>query len=122
MQLSADDISASHTPSPARLGMTKLNQTACVLENCLTAVTSEKHKVAGARYAGIRLRIEEILALPSDLRGNVAQVLDSVRSTMDKLAEESPGLPPWSRWTKSNAPFDTKDEKVAKDEQRSSAR
>jgi hypothetical protein len=63
---------------------------------------AERHRVSGARYAGIRRRIEEVLALPRESRGEVAESLSSIRESMNKLAEESPALPPglWDRSTK----------------------
>ena len=60
---------------------------------------AERHRSSGARYAGVRRRIEEVLALPSESRGEISAMLASIRGTMDKLAEESPALPPglWDR-------------------------
>jgi hypothetical protein len=93
-----------------RITLAMLSILAAVLMTLHTSLayagSSERHRLAGARYAGIRRQIEETLALPSESRGDLAKVLGSIRSTMDKLAEESPALPP-GLWDEGALPLDS---------------
>ncbi len=93
-----------------RITLAMLSILAAVLMTLHTSLaysgSSERHRLAGARYASVRRQIEETLASPSESRGDLAKVLDSIRSTMDKLAEESPALPP-GLWDEGTLPLDS---------------
>jgi hypothetical protein len=55
---------------------------------------AEEHRQAGARYASVRRRIEQVCALPVSARGEITEVVELIRGTMDSLAQDSPALPP----------------------------
>jgi hypothetical protein len=50
------------------------------------------HGVAADWFAAIRREIEEILALPVDLRGNPKACLDAIRQEINKAGQKSPEL------------------------------
>lgn len=52
---------------------------------------AEKHRQAGARYAAIRRRIEEIVAFPELIQPSHLQ---EIRSSLDVIAREAPSVPP----------------------------
>jgi|SRR5579859_4704378 len=86
------DVTFSH-----RLLLGLLSIGAAVLMTLNTSMAfserAERHRKAGARYAAIRRHIEEMLASPQQLRNEGVNSLASIRTSMDKLAEESPALP-----------------------------
>src|SRR5262249_40342904 len=50
------------------------------------------HGAAADWFAAIRRDIEELLALPPELRGNPKECLDSIRQEMNKAGQKSPEL------------------------------
>ena len=57
------------------------------------------HGAAADWFAAIRRDIEEVLALPLDLRGNPKECLDSIRQEMNKAGQKAPELSE-RLWTK----------------------
>lgn len=55
---------------------------------------AERHRSAGARFAGVRREIEQLLTLGPEADGGHRRDLDRIRERMDALAEQSPTLPP----------------------------
>lgn len=53
---------------------------------------AEKHRAAGARYGAVRRRLEAVFAGDADARD--AHYLASIRIELDRLAEDSPNVPP----------------------------
>ncbi|MCC8400338.1 SLATT domain-containing protein [Paraburkholderia sp. MMS20-SJTN17] len=56
------------------------------------AERAEKHRAAGARYGAVRRRLEAVFAGDADARE--AHYLTSIRIELDRLAEDSPNVPP----------------------------
>ena len=54
---------------------------------------SETHKSIGARYGNIRREIEEVLAVPTEQRGDVQAVVSRIRERLDALGSEGPAVP-----------------------------
>ncbi|OLL28543.1 hypothetical protein BTH42_26935 [Burkholderia sp. SRS-W-2-2016] len=57
------------------------------------AERAEKHRAAGARYGAVRRRLEAVFAGDPDARDG--HYLSSIRIELDRLAEDSPNVPPW---------------------------
>jgi hypothetical protein len=57
---------------------------------------AERHRLAGARFSGLRIELEQAIAFPS---GDISDVMTNLRERWSKLTEESPHLPPrvWKR-------------------------
>jgi hypothetical protein len=53
---------------------------------------SEKHVVAGDWYAAIARHIDELLAFPSERRGDPKDVLDTIRKEMNKASQSYPEM------------------------------
>ncbi|KXU82111.1 hypothetical protein CI15_31505 [Paraburkholderia monticola] len=56
------------------------------------AERAEKHRAAGARYGAVRRRLEAVFAGDADARE--AHYLTAIRTELDRLAEDSPNVPP----------------------------
>jgi hypothetical protein len=56
------------------------------------AERAEKHRAAGARYGAVRRRLEAIFAGDADARDG--HYLTAIRDELDRLAEDSPNVPP----------------------------
>jgi hypothetical protein len=56
------------------------------------AERAEKHRAAGARYGAVRRRLEAVFAGDADARDG--HYLSSIREELDRLAEDSPNVPP----------------------------
>jgi hypothetical protein len=56
------------------------------------AERAEKHRAAGARYGAVRRRLEAVFVGDADARE--AHYLTSIRTELDRLAEDSPNVPP----------------------------
>ena len=56
------------------------------------AERAEKHRAAGARYGAVRRRLEAVFAGDADARE--AHYLTAIRTELDRLAEDSPHVPP----------------------------
>jgi hypothetical protein len=54
---------------------------------------SEKHRLAGAKFANLKHRIELLVALPPSTEAELKEALISIEETWSKLREESPTLP-----------------------------
>lgn len=52
------------------------------------AERAERHRNLGARYGAIRRRIEALLVVPADARGDPSEVLDQIRGKLDAIADE----------------------------------
>jgi hypothetical protein len=74
----------------AKVGFGLLSMLAAVLAALQThfryAEKAEKHKNIGARYGGIRRRIEAVLSLPYDQRGKPAELVDEIRNKLDTIS------------------------------------
>ena len=66
------------------------------------AESAALHGVAADWYASIRRDIEQLLALPPEIRGNVKETLDAIRHTMNKAGQNAPQLNEhlWARMAK----------------------
>jgi len=53
---------------------------------------AETHRAAGARYGGVRRRLEAIYA--GDAGAREGNYMNEVRDALDRLAEDSPSVPP----------------------------
>lgn len=53
---------------------------------------SERYREASSKYSGIARAIDTTLATPIVFRGNPIDILDSIRSTYDKVVETSPDI------------------------------
>jgi hypothetical protein len=56
------------------------------------AQRAEKHRAAGARYGAVRRRLEAVFVGDADARDG--HYLASIRIELDRLAEDSPNVPP----------------------------
>jgi hypothetical protein len=56
------------------------------------AQRAEKHRAAGARYGAVRRRLEAVFAGDPDARDG--HYLSSIREELDRLAADSPSVPP----------------------------
>ncbi|MFT4066577.1 SLATT domain-containing protein [Paraburkholderia sp.] len=56
------------------------------------AERAEKHRAAGARYGAVRRRLEAVFAGDADAREG--HYLSTIRTELDRLAEDSPNVPP----------------------------
>jgi hypothetical protein len=56
------------------------------------AERAEKHRSAGARYGAVRRKLEAIYAGDADARDG--HYLTAIRDELDRLAEDSPNVPP----------------------------
>ncbi|WP_345816420.1 SLATT domain-containing protein [Paraburkholderia sp. PREW-6R] len=56
------------------------------------AQRAEKHRSAGARYGAVRRRLEAVFAGDPDARDG--HYLSAIREELDRLAEDSPNVPP----------------------------
>jgi len=56
------------------------------------AERAEKHRAAGARYGAVRRRLEAVIAGDPDAREG--HYLSTIRTELDRLAEDSPNVPP----------------------------
>lgn len=56
------------------------------------AERAEKHRAAGARYGAVRRKLEAIYAGDADARDG--HYLSAIRDELDRLAEDSPNVPP----------------------------
>ncbi|HEY2020804.1 SLATT domain-containing protein [Paraburkholderia sp.] len=56
------------------------------------AERAEKHRAAGARYGAVRRRLEAVFAGDADARDG--HYLSTIRTELDRLAEDSPNVPP----------------------------
>jgi hypothetical protein len=54
---------------------------------------SEKHRLAGAKFANLKHRIELLVAFPPSTEEELKEALTSIEETWSKLREESPTLP-----------------------------
>jgi hypothetical protein len=73
------------------------------------AERAERHKNLGAQYGALRRRIEALLAVPRDARGNPSDVLDELRYKLDAIADEGEAV---SRrvWDRTRARLAAQDE------------
>lgn len=55
--------------------------------------TAEKYRAVGIGYERVETRIEEILALPENLRGKVPDLIDDLRTELNALSDASPDIP-----------------------------
>jgi hypothetical protein len=74
------------------------------------AEKTEIHKKLGAQYGNIRRDIEQILALPFDLRPDPKTALDSIRAELDKVGGEGPVVSEWL-WNRTMRALERKDAK-----------
>jgi SMODS and SLOG-associating 2TM effector domain family 4 len=60
---------------------------------------AEKHRSVAASYSAIRRRIETLLKLPVELKGDTATTVAEVEKQLDELAKASPNVPEriWNR-------------------------
>lgn len=56
------------------------------------AERAEKHRAAGARYGAVRRRLEAVYVGDPDARNG--HYLSAIRDELDRLAEDSPNVPP----------------------------
>ena len=54
---------------------------------------SEKHRLAGAKFANLKHRIELLMAIPPSTEAELEAALISIEETWSKLREETPTLP-----------------------------
>ena len=54
---------------------------------------AEKHRMAGAKFANLKHRMELLATLPPETEGELREALASIEDTWSKLREESPTLP-----------------------------
>ncbi len=60
---------------------------------------AEKHRLGGARFAGLKTRIELIASSPPKTEDDLNQALAAFQLSWSELSEETPGVPPriWHR-------------------------
>lgn len=74
-----------------------LSVTAAVLTGLQTFLKyselAEKHRLAGAKFANLKHRIELLSTLPPSSEADLRSALEGIEETWSKLREESPTLP-----------------------------
>jgi hypothetical protein len=89
-------LNSADVPSGLKIAVGFVSVTATVSAALQTflryAERAEKHRAAGARYGAVRRRLEAIFAGDADARDG--HYLTAIRDELDRLAEDSPNVPP----------------------------
>jgi hypothetical protein len=78
------------------------------------AERAEKHRVAGARFASLKTKIELVSCLPPTKPDELEKALSQIQKSWTELSEETPAIPPriW-RKVESRMPYDDEAKKYA---------